>query len=177
MGISVSIDSNVSFASFIKTHSIPFMVTASRIFEPVLPDENDRKLARESSRSLAGHLREHSQPRLSFETGLAAEQIMLPRIAVRFLFELLAQMARGNTVTLIPIHAELTTQQAADLLNVSRPYLIRLLEEKKLPFRKVGTHRRVLFKDLVGYKDSVDGKRSEALDELAKQAQELGMGY
>lgn len=161
-----------------KTHSISSMVsTASRIFEPVLPDEKDRELARESSRSLAGHLREQSQPRLSFEKGCATEQILLPHIAVRFLVELLAQMARGNAVTIIPIHAELTTQQAADLLNVSRPHLIGLLEAKKLPFRKVGTHRRVLFKDLVEYKNSVDGKRFEALDELAKQAQELGLGY
>jgi excisionase family DNA binding protein len=161
-----------------KTHSIHSMVsTESRIFETVLPDEKDRELAKESSRSLVGHLREHSQPRLSFAKGRTAEEIVLPHIAVRFLFELLEQMARGNTVTLIPVHAELTTQKAADLLNVSRPYLIGLLEAKKLPFRKVGTHRRVLFKDLVEYKNSVDGKRSEALDALAKQAQELGLGY
>jgi excisionase family DNA binding protein len=76
-----------------------------------------------------------------------------------------------------PVHTELTTQPAADFLNVSRPYLIGLLEGKKLSSRKVGTHRRVLFKDLVEHKNSVDGKRSEALDELAKQAQDLGLGY
>lgn len=161
-----------------KTRSISSMVsTSSRLFEPVLPDDKDRELAKESSRSLAGHLREDAQPRICFEQGRSKEQIVLPHIALRFLVELLTQMARGNAVTIIPIHAELTTQQAADLLNVSRPYLIGLLEAKKLPFRKVGTHRRVLFKDLVEYKNSVDGKRSEALDELAKQAQELGLGY
>ncbi|HKB89000.1 MAG TPA: helix-turn-helix domain-containing protein [Opitutaceae bacterium] len=152
-------------------------ITESRIFEPVLPDEKDRELAKESSRSLAGHLRDHSEPFLCFAKGRAKEQIVLPHIAVQFLVELLAQMARGNAVTLIPVHAELTTQQAADLLNVSRPFLIGLLETKKLPFRKVGTHRRVLFKDLIEYKRATDGKRSEALDELAKQAQELGLGY
>jgi excisionase family DNA binding protein len=152
--------------------------TASRIFESVLPDEKDRELAKQSSRTLVGHLRDRSEARLSFvEKGHTAEQILLPHIALRFLADLLAEMARGNTVTLIPVHAELTTQKAADLLNVSRPFLVGLLEAKKIPYRKVGTHRRVLFKDLVEYKRTVDGKRSEVLDELAKQAQELGLGY
>jgi excisionase family DNA binding protein len=153
------------------------MSSSSPIHETVLPDDSDRKLARESGRSLAGHLRDQSVPHLCFENGRTRDQIVLPRIAVGFLQKLLAQIARGNAVTLVPIRAELTTQQAANLLNVSRPYLIGLLEGKKLPFRKIGTHRRVLLKDLMEYKTSIDGKRSEALDELARQAQELGLGY
>ena len=86
-------------------------------------------------------------------------------------------MAQGNAVTIIPIHAELTTQEAADFLNVSRPYLVRLLEQKKMPFHMVGTHRRVRFEDLMAFKASFEKSRREAMDELATQAQELGMGY
>lgn len=90
---------------------------------------------------------------------------------------MLSQIAQGNAVTLLPIPAELTTQEAANLLNVSRPHLVKLLEAGEIPFHKVGTHRRVRFEDLMRYKEHINQKRMEALDELAAQAQELNLGY
>lgn len=145
------------------------------------PSEHDRDLARESapllSQILGRHRKEQSfDERVEFldEQG---EQLLLPAGALELLKNILVQMAQGNAITLLPIHAELTTQQAADFLNVSRPYLVKLLESGKIPFTKKGTHRRVLFKDIQKYKADIDEKRMEALDKLAEQAQDLDMGY
>lgn len=141
--------------------------------EPIAPSEYESTLARASSRRLAQYLNGN----LKVKVADSEEQIELPAAAVRLLVDLLTAMAEGNAVTLIPIHAELTTQQAAELLGVSRPFLVKQLESGAIPHRKVGTHRRVLFHDLMEYKQAIDEKRLAALDELAAQAQELDMGY
>jgi excisionase family DNA binding protein len=105
------------------------------------------------------------------------ESISIPVTAFRLLNGILIEMAKGNAVTLIPVHAELTTQQAAQILNVSRPFLIEQLEKSVIPYRKVGTHRRVMFKDLMEYKQTMDRNRVNALEELSAIDQELGLGY
>ncbi len=102
---------------------------------------------------------------------------MLPAAAVRLMLDMLGQMAAGHAVTVVPVHAELTTQQAAEVLGVSRPFLVGLLEQGKLPFRKVGTHRRVNYGEVLAYKRREHEARRQALDELACQGQEFGMGY
>ena len=86
-------------------------------------------------------------------------------------------MATGRGVTLIPEDAELTTVESADILNVSRPYLIGLLENGDIPFRKVGAHRRVRLEDVMSYKEKVDQERESVLDELVEDAQDQNMGY
>lgn len=145
---------------------------------PLLPTKKETQLAEQSSRVLASYMRSTSKPAIELvRAGKKKEQVLLPSTALRLLVDILSEMAKGNAVTLIPIHAELTTQEAADLLNVSRPYLVDLLESKKIPFRKVGSRRRVLAKDILDYKAKIDKARMCALQKLSEQAQELDMGY
>jgi len=147
--------------------------------ETVAPSEDDTQLAKESSRRLTKLLgTQRRGVRLRVQAGDEPEEtVAIPASAFRLLNDILAEMAKGNAVTLIPIHAELTTQQAADILNVSRPFLIRLIEDGKIPCRKVGTHRRVRFQDLIQYKRFMEQERLKVLEELTAQAQELDMGY
>lgn len=155
------------------------MSATIRVLEPVAPTEREARLAEESSRTLSSYVRDTEEQtiRVVPEGGRPEEAVTIPAVAFRLLVNILTQMAQGNAVTLIPVHAELTTQEAADLLNVSRPFLVRLLEEGEIPYRKVGTRRRVLYKDIAEYKRRIDERRRATLDELAAQAQELGMGY
>lgn len=103
--------------------------------------------------------------------------VALPEEAVRVLVRVLSHMADGDAVTVLPIHAELTTQETADYLSVSRPHVVKLLETGALPFRKVGTHRRVLLSDVLVYQQREQVRRLALLDELTREAQELGLDY
>lgn len=142
--------------------------------DTVVPTPMDAELAAQASRALSSKRANEENLRVRLDDG---EDLLLPKAAARLLRHLLTEMAQGNAVTLIPIHAELTTQQAADFLNVSRPHLVSLLERREVPFHKVGTHRRVKFTDLEAYKKKFGAEASLAKDELARQAQELEMGY
>ncbi|MDA8564286.1 helix-turn-helix domain-containing protein [Mariniblastus sp.] len=135
-------------------------------------------MAGDSSRQLAVFLSQQKGDSVKIAFGeKPKEMVSIPLSAFRLLADILTEMSKGNAVTFIPIHAELTTQQAADFLNVSRPFVVKLIEEKKLPCRKVGTHRRVLFQDLVEFNRKTNEDRATTLKELAKQGQGLDMGY
>lgn len=137
-----------------------------------LPSEAEAGLAKETSRLLASRLKKGAPMKLRLDDEAT---VKLPAPAAALLVRILEEMARGNAVTIIPVHAELTTQEAADMLNISRPSLIQLLEEGKIDYRRVGTHRRVRFEALMKYKRHVDEERRKALDELAAYDQELGI--
>jgi excisionase family DNA binding protein len=150
------------------------------------PSEAEKALAKESSRQLAPLIQtERPSTSISVLEDELGQKIVVPNVAISLLLEILTQMAQGNAVTLMPYHAELTTQQSADLLNVSRPFLVKLLESGELAHRMVGKHRRVLLQDVMKYKENIDRlggalrvrARNETLNELVAQAQELKMGY
>src|ERR1051325_10183999 len=141
-----------------------------------LPSEAEAGVAKETSRLLASRLKKGAPMQLRILDDDAAQAtIKLPAPAVALLLRVLEEMARGNAVTISPVQAELTTQQAADLLNISRPSLIQLLEMGRIEYRRVGTHRRVRFEALMKYKLQAEEARRAALEELAAYDQELGI--
>ncbi len=151
---------------------------ASAIHEPITPSDAESALARESLTSLAALLSKRGQTQvMTFGEGKEQVRVELPAGALRLLKEILSEMAEGNSLTLIPIHAELKTQEAADYLNVSRPFLVKLLDAGEIEHHKVGSHRRLSFKDVLEYQRRMRRQRLEALDELTAEAQELNMGY
>ncbi len=103
--------------------------------------------------------------------------ILIPASASRLLIDILSQMAEGHAVSVTAFEEELSTQAAATLLNISRPFLVDLLERGSIPFRKVGTQRRVLMKDLIEFKGTTTAQRMKSLQTLTNQAQKLNMGY
>ena len=141
-----------------------------------LPDNESSLLARTSAEELSrllGNIPNAERARVSLD----GNDLILPRQALALLRDILVEMAQGNAVTIVPTHAELTTQEAANTLNVSRPHVVKLLETGKIPFTKAGTHRRIRYQDLVAYQDKRTKESMDALSELAAQAQEHDMGY
>lgn len=150
-----------------------------RTDQALLPDAHEVADAVECRRKLAAILatRSDSQRIEIIDADQPSHSVRLPASALRLLDEILSELALGNAVQVVPIHAELTTQEGADLLNVSRPHLVKLLDQQVIPHTRTGRHRRVKFADLMAYKQRREAESRQALDELAEQAQQLGMGY
>jgi excisionase family DNA binding protein len=142
-----------------------------------LPAEREVEAALQGQRALAAYLSTsiETQRIQIFDDKDQAHVVEVPTSALRLLVDILAELADGNAVQVVPVHAELTTQEAADLLNVSRPHVVKLLESNVLPHRKAGKHRRIRFADLMRYKAERDRSSEEAMAALARQAQDLGM--
>jgi excisionase family DNA binding protein len=141
-------------------------------------NSTDRHLAERSAAQLRKPKRSLKTAQLEISYGNSDHtSIPLPNAVVPLLQRILEEFASGHDVTVMSTKAELTTQQAADLLSVSRPHLVKLLETGALPFHKVGTHRRVVLEDALEYQRREDAARLEVLAELTREAQELGLGY
>jgi len=144
--------------------------------DPIVPSDQDAILARTAQLAL-----ERSEPlgkSLHVQINAAGREVTtldLPPVVTRLLMDVLRETAAGRAVSLVAVEAEITTQQAADLLNVSRPFLVSLIENGTLPARTVGTHRRLLLSDVLNHKADLFVKRSKALAEMVAIDQELGL--
>lgn len=154
------------------------MIT-NRLPKTILPLEKEVEAAVQGQRELASLLstKFETQRIDIFDKEDKPHTLVLPTSALRLLVDILGELAIGNAVKVVPVHAELTSQEAADLLNVSRPHLVKMLEEGAIPFTKTGRHRRIRFSDLMAFKQQRDQDSQEAMEELVRQTRELGLGY
>jgi excisionase family DNA binding protein len=141
------------------------------------PGDVDTEIAERAARRITEYLDGHPDDDLIEALGEVGTEdaLVIPRATAVMFAQILGLLAQGHGVQIIPKEAELSTQQAADALNVSRPFLIGLLESGRIPFRKVGRHRRIRFEDLMGYKRQDDLGRRVAADKLAELSEDLDL--
>jgi len=148
---------------------------------PVLPKTHDIALAEIALAQMSSFLSQDGKRDIQFSLkrskGRESIEFLLTPTVVELIFRTIVHISKGDAVTIVPFHAELTTQEAANFLNVSRPYLIQLLEKELIPYRRVGRHRRILFEDIVRYKEKSKAKSRKARQELTQEAQDLDLGY
>ncbi len=141
---------------------------------------DDQRIARQSITNIAqlnDKINSAKGQSIKIQIQETEEFLLVPKKAIVLLLAILSQMAEGKSITIIPSDSEVSTQQAADMLNVSRPHLVKLLENQAIPYRKVGSHRRILLQDVVTYYEQLGKTREKQLRFLAEQAQKLKMGY
>ncbi|TCV98400.1 helix-turn-helix domain-containing protein [Biostraticola tofi] len=143
------------------------------------PSSEEAALARLSSRELSAVLETRAEIQKVTMTDRqgVVHNMDIPVSALRLLIDVLTELGDGNSVKLIPIGSELTTQEAADMLNVSRPTLIRMLDNAEIPYHRIGNRRKLRYTDIVAYRERTRAARISALDELSALDQELGLGY
>lgn len=144
--------------------------------DPIIPSDQEATLAREACRALELH--HAADQSLRVQVGAAGREVTtleLPPAVAKLLMQMLAELGKGRAVTLVPTEAEITTQQAADLLNVSRPFVVGLVDKGELPARMIGSHRRVLLRDVLAYKAGSKARARGALTEMVAISQDLGL--
>ena len=146
------------------------------------PNLQDQRVARESLPLLAEAMAHRQSEGIKIQIQadsrqVASSSVIVPLKALHLLAVILSSMAQGKTISLVPSDSEISTQQAADMLHVSRPHLVKLLEQGVIPFKKVGSHRRILLDDLLHYETQQKENRKEQLQFLTEQAQDLNLGY
>jgi excisionase family DNA binding protein len=149
----------------------------TRSIASINPGDVDTQIAGRAARRISEYLEGHPDDELIEAVGEvgAEDALVIPRATAVMFAQILDLLAQGRGVQIIPKEVELSTQQAAAMLNVSRPYLIGLLEAGKIPFRKVGRHRRIRFEDLMDYRRRDDRDRRTAADKLAELTEDLDL--
>jgi len=139
------------------------------------PNKRERKLAQESYNSLISSIEQLKSDQVEIEIEESGEKIILPLKALNLLGEILKAMSQGKPISIVPIATEVTTQSAAEILGCSRPYLVKLLEEGKIEYTKVGKHRRIKYEDVIDYKKKMKEEQKKRLIEIMHADEDLGL--
>lgn len=142
-----------------------------------LPSAEEIALAKLGSQELSAVIETNGEAqRINVVDKLGkSHEVTIPASVLNMMIEVLTQLGQGNSVSITPIHAELTTQEGADMLNMSRPTFIKLLDSQEIPFSRTGNRRKIAFADIMEYKDRLEERRLTSLAELAALDQELNM--
>lgn len=142
-----------------------------------MPSEFEVAQAKESSRTLSKYSAAGEVELVISSANAKRDKLILPGHTVQVVLDVLSEISKGHAVSLTSHQQELSTQEAANILNVSRPFFVNLLNSNEIPYRKVGSHRRVSLRDVITYKHDIDRQRMATLDELTRLSQDEGMGY
>ncbi|MFY2508858.1 helix-turn-helix domain-containing protein [Vibrio pectenicida] len=144
-----------------------------------LPSDEEIALARLGSQELSAVMEMNGEAQTInvVDKSGRTHEVTLPSSVLSMMIEMMTQLGQGNSVRITPIHAELTTQEGADMLNMSRPTFIKLLDSEEIPYSRTGNRRKVAYADLMAYKNQLEDNRLAALAELSELDQEMDMGY
>lgn len=148
------------------------MVTTNDIKRP---NKQERKLAEASYTSLISSIEQLKTDQVEIEIEETREKIVLPKKALNLLGEILKAMSQGKPISIVPLATEVTTQSAAEILGCSRPYLVKLLEEGKIEYTKVGKHRRIKYEDVIDYKQKMKEEQKQRLIDMMHADEDLGL--
>ena len=148
------------------------MVTTNDIKRP---NKQERKLAEASYTSLISSIEQLKTDKVEIEIEETSEKIILPKKALNLLGEILKAMSQGKPISIVPLATEVTTQSAAELLGCSRPYLVKLLEEGKIEYTKIGKHRRIKYEDVIDYKQKMKEEQKQRLIDMMHADEDLGL--
>lgn len=139
------------------------------------PSKQERKLAQESYSSLVSAIEQLKTDEVEIEIEETSDKLVLPVKALNLLGDILKAMSQGKPISIVPLATEVTTQSAAEILGCSRPYLVKLLEEGKIEYTKIGKHRRIKYEDVIDYKKKMKEEQKNHLIEMMNKDEELGL--
>jgi len=165
----------ILFISNISNIFVKISDTDMELIDARKPTKEEQRAARESYEALASSIEQLRTEMPEIEIDETEEKIRIPLSALRLLAKILKEISRGNPISIVPVATEMTTQAAAEILGCSRPHFVKLLEEGKIPYTKIGKHRRIKYEDVVTFRKEMKARQRKKIQELMQLDEESGL--